>query len=79
MELYRRIIARAGDLAIAFNMNLTLFGFLIQQETRTPVEMMQWIAGTTSINTHEEREYFVELTEKNKFMKFPYLDRGFPP
>ena len=33
---HRRVIARAGDLAMAFNMNLALFGFPIPEDCRTP-------------------------------------------
>ena len=76
-EPHRRTIARAGDLARAFDMNLALFGFPIPEETRTPVEVAEWIAGTTSIGAHGG--YFMDLAEKGRFMKFPYPDRGFPP
>ena len=31
-EPHRRVIARAGDLAMAFNMNLALFGFPIPED-----------------------------------------------
>ncbi len=76
-EPHRRVIARAGDLAMAFDMNLALFGFPIPEETRTPVEVASWIAGTTSIGHHGD--YFVELAEKGRFQKFPYPSKGFPP
>ena len=46
-EPHRRIIARAGDLAMAFNMNLALFGFPIPEDKRTPKEIADFIAGTT--------------------------------
>jgi len=58
-------------------MNLALFGFPIPEDTRTPVEVAEWIAGTTSIGAHGG--YFMELAEKGRFMKFPYPDKGFPP
>ncbi|MBR2254499.1 MAG: DUF531 family protein [Candidatus Methanomethylophilaceae archaeon] len=76
-EPHRRTIARAGDLAMAFDMNLALFGFPIPEETRTPVEVAEWIAGTTSIGAHGG--YFMELAERGRFMKFPYPSKGFPP
>ena len=76
-EPHRRTIARAGDLARAFDKNLALFGFPIPEETRTPVEVAQWIAGTTSIGAHGG--YFMDLAEKGRFSKFPYPSKGFPP
>ena len=76
-EPHRRIIARAGDLAMAFEMNLALFGFPIPEECRTPVEVANWIAGTTSIGHHGD--YFVDLAEKGRFQQFPYPTKGFPP
>lgn len=76
-EPHRRVIARAGDLAMAFDMNLVLFGFPIPEETRTPVEVAEWIAGTTSIGRHGD--YFVDLAEKGRFQRFPYPSKGFPP
>ena len=40
-EPHRRVIARAGDLAMAFNMNLALFGFPIPEDTNTPMEVAE--------------------------------------
>ncbi len=76
-EPHRRAIARTGDLALAFGMNLSLFGFPIPEDTNTPLEVAEWVAGTTSIGAHGDN--FVQLAEKGRFMKFPYPTRGFPP
>ncbi len=76
-EPHRRVIARAGDLALAFNMNLVLFGFPIPEETNTPLEVAQWIAGTTSIG--DDGGNFLKLAEQGRFMRFPYPSKGFPP
>jgi len=76
-EPHRRVLARAGGLALAFDMNLALFGFPIPEDTDTPVKIAEWVAGTTSIGGHGD--YFMELAEKGRFMKFPYPSKGFPP
>lgn len=76
-EPHRRALARTGDLAMAFGMNLALFGFPIPEDTNTPVEVAEWVAGTTSIGGNGD--YFMQLAEKGRFMKFPYPSRGFPP
>lgn len=76
-EPHRRTLARAGDLARAFDMNLALFGFPIPDECRTPVEIAQYIAGTTSIGAHGNN--FLEMAEAGRFHKFPYPAKGFPP
>jgi hypothetical protein len=76
-EPHRRILARTGDLALAFDMNLALFGFPIPEDAGTPREMAEWVAGTTSIGEHGE--YFVQLAEKGRFHRFPYPSKGFPP
>ncbi|MBO4797385.1 MAG: DUF531 family protein [Candidatus Methanomethylophilaceae archaeon] len=76
-EPHRRVIARAGDLAEAFGMNLCLFGFPVPEDARTPVEVANWIAGTTSIGHHGD--YFVELAGSGRFQSFPYPSKGFPP
>ena len=76
-EPHRRIIARAGDLARAFDMNLALFGFPIPEECRTSMEIAQYVAGTTSIGVHGNN--FLEMAEAGRFHKFPYPIRGFPP
>lgn len=76
-EPHRRVIARAGDLAMAFNMNLALFGFPIPEDCRTPKEIADFIAGTTSIG--ENGGNFVRLAELGRFQTFPYPGKGFPP
>ncbi|MDR2698205.1 MAG: DUF531 domain-containing protein [Candidatus Methanoplasma sp.] len=76
-EPHRRVIARTGGLAMAFGMNLALFGFPIPEDARTPAEIAEWVAGTTSIGGGGE--YFVQLAEKGRFSTFPYPSKGFPP
>lgn len=76
-EPHRRALARTGDLALAFGMNLALFGFPIPEDTKTPVEVAKWIAGTTSIGA--DGENFVKLAELGRFSIFPYPTKGFPP
>lgn len=76
-EPHRRVIARAGDLALAFGMNLALFGFPIPEDCRTPKEIADFIAGTTSIGGHGDN--FVQLADKGRFQTFPFPARGFPP
>lgn len=71
------MIARAGGLAMAFDMNLALIGFPIPEDARTPAEIAKWVAGTTSIGGHGD--YFTELAEKGRFGKYPYPSKGFPP
>ena len=77
MEAHRRALARAGPLALAFGCNLALFGFPFPDEPKTPRELAEWVAGTTSIGG--DGEYFVELAEKGRFQSFPYPGKGFPP
>ena len=76
-EPHRRVIARAGGLAMAFNMNLALFGFPFPEDITQPKELAQWVAGTTSIGSHGD--YFMDLAEEGRFMSFPYPAKGFPP
>jgi hypothetical protein len=76
-EPHRRVIARTGGLAMAFDMNLALLGFPIPDDVKTPIEIAEWIAGTTSIGGHGD--YFMQLAEKGRFNKFPYPAKGFPP
>ena len=77
VEPHRRVIARAGGLAMAFNMNLALFGFPFPEDIRQPRELAQWVAGTTSIGSHGD--YFMDLAEADRFVSFPYPGKGFPP
>lgn len=76
-EPHRRVIARAGGLAMAFGMNLALFGFPFPEDITQPKELAQWVAGTTSIGSHGD--YFMDLAEEGRFMSFPYPAKGFPP
>ena len=76
-EPHRRVIARAGDLALAFRMNLALFGFPLPEDKKTPKEVADYIAGTTSIGAHGDN--FVQLAELGRFQTFPYPVKGFPP
>ncbi|MBE6525893.1 MAG: DUF531 domain-containing protein [Candidatus Methanomethylophilaceae archaeon] len=76
-EPHRRAIARAGGLAMSFNMNLALIGFPFPEDLSTPLELAKWVAGTTSIGSHGD--YFVDLAEKGRFHSFPYPSKGFPP
>jgi len=76
-EAHRRALARAGPLALAFDMNLATFGFPFPDDLRTPTEIADWTATTTSIGEHGA--FLKELTAKGRFQTFPYPDRGFPP
>lgn len=76
-EPHRRVIARAGDLALAFGMNLALFGFPLPEDKKTPQEVADYIAGTTSIGAHGDN--FVQLASLGRFQTFPYPTKGFPP
>jgi hypothetical protein len=77
MEAHRRALARAGPLALAFGSNLALFGFPFPEEPKTPMELAEWVAGTTSIG--DNGGYLTELAEKGRFQSFPYPGKGFPP
>ncbi len=76
-EPHRRVIARAAGLALAFDMNLALFGFPMPEDTGTPLEAARWIAGTTSIG--DDGRSFLDLAEQGRFHCFPYPSKGFPP
>lgn len=76
-EPHRRVIARAGDLAMAFDMNLALFGFPLPEDRRTPKDIADYIAGTTSIGAHGDN--FVRLAGLGRFQTFPFPAKGFPP
>ena len=76
-EPHRRAIARAGGLAMSFDMNLALFGFPFPEDISTPVDLANWIAGTTSIGQHGG--YFQDLAELGRFQSYPYPAKGFPP
>jgi len=76
-EAHRRILARAGPLALAFDFNLATFGFPFPKELTTPQEVSDWVATTTSIG--DDGGYLVELTKRGRFQTFPYINKGFPP
>jgi hypothetical protein len=76
-EAHRRILARAGPLALAFDLNLATFGFPFPSELTTPQEIADWVATTTSIG--EDGSYLKELSSKGRFSTFPYFEKGFPP
>jgi hypothetical protein len=76
-EAHRRVLARAGPLALAFDMNLATFGFPFPKDLPTPQEISDWVATTTSIG--EDGSYLKELAAKGRFQTFPYINKGFPP
>ncbi|MCU0851634.1 MAG: DUF531 domain-containing protein [Thermoplasmata archaeon] len=76
-ESHRRALARAGPLALAFDCNLTTFGFPYDKDLSTPIEIAQWVSTTTSIG--ESGAYLVELSQKGRFSCFDFPKKGFPP
>lgn len=76
-EAHRRVLARAGPVALAFDCNLVTFGFPYERELRTPNDIVQWISETTSIG--EGGKYLIELAEKGRFFAFDIPNKGFPP
>src|SRR2546428_6947641 len=76
-EAHRRALARAGPIALAFDANLATFGFPYDKDLRTPLEIVRWISGTTSIG--ESGKYLVELAEAGRFQTFDFPKKGFPP
>jgi hypothetical protein len=76
-ESHRRVLARAGPLALAFDCNLATFGFPFDRELTTPAEIAQWVSTTTSIG--ESGRYLVELAEKGRYSRFDFPKKGFPP
>lgn len=46
-EPHRRALARAGPLALTFDLNLATFGFPFPAELQTPREIADWVATTT--------------------------------
>lgn len=76
-EAHRRILARAGPLALAFDCNLATFGFPFPAELTTPQEIADWVATTTSIG--EDGSYLKDIATKGRFQIFPYPVKGFPP
>ncbi len=76
-EAHRRALARAGPVALAFDANLTTFGFPYEKELRTPLEIVDWVAGTTSIG--ESGKYLRDLAAAGRFQSFDFPKKGFPP
>ncbi|HDP96888.1 MAG TPA: DUF531 domain-containing protein [Euryarchaeota archaeon] len=76
-EPHRRVIARCGPLCEAFDWNLALFGFPFPRDLRTPDEVANWLASTTSIG--EDGRYTIELSDSGRLSIFPLPGRGFPP
>ncbi len=74
-EAHRRALARAGPIALAFDANLCTFGFPYEgKDIATPLEIVHWVAGTTSIAAS-----LVPLAEQGRFHVFDFPKRGFPP
>ncbi len=76
-EAHRRALARAGPVALAFDANLATFGFPYAKELSTPIEIVDWVAGTTSIG--EGGRYLKELAAAGRFQSFEFPRKGFPP
>ncbi len=76
-EAHRRVLARAGPVASAFDCNLVTFGFPYDREMRTPKVIVDWISETTSIG--ESGKYLIELAEAGRFQVFDTPKKGFPP
>lgn len=76
-EAHRRALARAGPIALAFDANLATFGFPYAEGLDTPLEIVDWVAGTTSIG--EDGKYLKELAAAGRFQCFGFPKKGFPP
>lgn len=76
-EAHRRALARAGPVALAFDANLATFGFPYEKDLATPLEIVDWVAGTTSIG--ESGKYLKDLAAAGRFQSFDFPKRGFPP
>jgi hypothetical protein len=77
-EAHRRALARAGPVALAYDANLCTFGFPYEvKDVATPLEIVRWVAGTTSIG--ESGAYLVRLAEEGRFHVFDFPRKGFPP
>ena len=76
-EPHRRAIARAGALCPAFEMNLALFGFPFPPELATPVDMAEFVAGSTTIG--QEGKYLLAMAERSRVQIFDLVSKGFPP
>jgi hypothetical protein len=76
-EAHRRVLARAGPVAMGFGCNLATFGFPYGRELRTPQDIVDWLSTTTSIG--EGGQYLIELAKASRFQVFDKPKKGFPP
>ncbi len=76
-EAHRRALARAGPVALAFDANLATFGFPYAKDLDTPLAIVEWVSGTTSIG--ESGRYLRELAAAGRFQSFEFPKKGFPP
>ena len=76
-EAHRRVLARSGPVAMAFDCNLATFGFPYEREMRTSQDIVDWLATTTSIG--EGGQYLIELAKAGRFQTFDKPGKGFPP
>ncbi len=76
-EAHRRALARAGPVALAFDANLATFGFPYAKDLDTPLAIVEWVAGTTSIG--EGGKYLTDLANAGRFQSFEFPKKGFPP
>jgi hypothetical protein len=78
VEAHRRALARAGPLALAYDANLCTFGFPYGlKDVGTPLEIVAWVAGTTSIG--DSGAHLVDLAKQGRFHVFDFPKKGFPP
>jgi hypothetical protein len=76
-EAHRRVLARSGPVAMAFDCNLATFGFPYEREMRTSQDIVDWLATTTSIG--EGGQNLIELAKAGRFQIFDSPKKGFPP
>ncbi len=76
-EAHRRVLARAAPLAMAFDFNLVTFGFPFPEDKKTPAEIADFVADSTTIG--EGGKYFRELAETGRFQWFDLPKKGLPP
>jgi hypothetical protein len=76
-EAHRRALARAAPVAQAFDCNVAAMGFPFDKGLRTPLEVAEWLATTTSIG--EDGGALLELAKKGRFLVLELPKRGMPP